>query len=54
MNLFSYTAGDLDATLEKACQAGATLLRKPGEVGGKRVALLLGANEELLELNEAG
>lgn len=54
VNLFSYTASDLDATLERACGAGATLLRGPSEVGDKRVALLLGANEELLELTEAG
>ena len=50
VNLFSYTASDLDATLERACEAGATLLRGPSPVGGQRVALLLGANEELLEL----
>ena len=54
VNLFSYTARDLDATLEKACQAGATLLRGPTKVDGARVALLLGANEELLELTEGG
>ncbi len=53
VNLFSYTASDLDATLAKACKAGATLLRGPSDVGEKRVALLLGANEELLELTEA-
>ena len=53
VNLFSYKAGDLDATLEKACEAGAMLLRGPSDVGEKRVALLLGANEELLELTEA-
>ena len=50
VNLFSYTASDLDTTLEKACKAGATLLRGPSQVGEKRIALLLGANEELLEL----
>lgn len=54
VNLFSYTASDLDATLEKACEAGGTLLQGPAQVGDKRVALLLGANEELLELTEAG
>ena len=54
VNLFSYTASDLDATLEKACEAGGTLLRGPAQVGDTRVALLLGANEELLELTEAG
>ncbi|MXW72565.1 MAG: VOC family protein [Chromatiales bacterium] len=54
VNLFSYTASELDATLEKACKAGATLLRGPTQVGETRVALLLGANEELLELTEEG
>lgn len=54
VNLFSYTASDLDATLEKACEAGGTLLRGPTQVGETRVALLLGANEELLELTEEG
>ena len=54
VNLFSYAAGDLDATLEKACEAGGTLLRGPTQVGETRLALLLGANEELLELTEAG
>ena len=54
VNLFSYTASDLDATLEKACEAGGTLLRGPTQVGETRVALLLGANEELLELTEGG
>ena len=54
VNLFSYAAGDLDATLEKACEAGGTLLRGPAQVGEARVALLLGANEELLELTEGG
>ncbi|MXZ27680.1 MAG: VOC family protein [Gammaproteobacteria bacterium] len=54
VNLFSYTASDLDATLEKACEAGGTLLRGPAQVGETRVALLLGANEELLELTEEG
>ena len=54
VNLFSYTASDLDATLEKACEAGGTLLRGPTQVGDTRVALLLGANEELLELTEEG
>lgn len=54
VNLFSYTASDLDSTLEKACQAGGTLLRGPTQVGETRVALLLGANEELLELTEGG
>lgn len=54
VNLFSYRASDLDATLEKACEAGATLLRRPSQVGETRVALLLGANEELLELTEEG
>ena len=54
VNLFSYTASDLDATLEKACEAGGTLLRGPSQVGETRVALLLGANEELLELTEEG
>ena len=54
LNLFSYTASGLDATLEKACEAGGILLRGPAQVGDKRVALLLGANEELLELTEAG
>ena len=54
VNLFSYTASDLDATLAKACEAGGTLLRGPSPVGGQRVALLLGANEELLELVETG
>ena len=53
VNLFSYTASDLDATLEKACKSGATLLRGPCEVGDQRVALLLGANEELLELSQS-
>jgi len=53
VNLFSYAVGELDATLEKACEAGATLLRGPSQVGEKRIALLLGANEELLELTEA-
>ena len=53
VNLFSYTASDLDATLERACEAGGTLLRGPTEAGGRRIALLLGANEELLELSEA-
>ena len=53
VNLFSYAASDLDATLEKACAAGGTLLRGPAQVGETRVALLLGANEELLELTEA-
>ncbi|MDE0679967.1 MAG: hypothetical protein OXI11_07110 [Gammaproteobacteria bacterium] len=52
VNLFSYTASDLDATLEKGCKAGATLLRGPADVSGKRIALLLGANEELLEFVE--
>ncbi|WP_446830358.1 VOC family protein [Candidatus Foliamicus sp.] len=50
VNLFSYAASDLDATLAKACAAGGTLLRGPTPVGDKRVALLLGPNEELLEL----
>ncbi len=50
VSLFSYTTSDLDGTLKKACEAGATLLRGPSEVGSRRVALLLGANEELLEL----
>ena len=54
VNLFSYTASDLDATLERACEAGATLLRGPCQAGERRIALLLGANEELLELTEAG
>ena len=54
VNLFSYTASDLDATLEKARKAGGTLLRGPTEVGKTRVALLMGANEELLELTEEG
>lgn len=54
VNLFSYTACDLDATLEKAREAGGTLLRGPAQVGDTRVALLLGANEELLELTEGG
>ena len=54
VNLFSYTASDLDATLEKACEAGGDLLRGPTQVGETRVALLLGANEELLELTEGG
>ena len=53
VNLFSYTAGDLDANLERACDAGATRLRGPSQVGERRIALLLGANEELLELSEA-
>ena len=53
VNLFSYAASDLDATLQRACGAGATLLGGPSEVSGRRVALLLGANEELLELTEA-
>ena len=53
VNLFSYTASNLDATVQKACEAGATLLRGPNEVGGQRIVLLLGANEELLELTEA-
>ena len=53
VNLFSYTASNLDATVQKACEAGATLLRGPSEAGGQRIALLLGANEELLELTEA-
>ena len=54
VNLFSYAASDLDATLEKAREAGGTLLRGPTQVGETRVALLLGANEELLELTEGG
>ena len=54
VNLFSYTASNLDATIEKACKAGGTLLRGPTQVGETRVALLLGANEELLELTEGG
>lgn len=54
VNLFSYAVSDLDATLEKACEAGGTLLRGPSEVGETRVALLLGASEELLELTEGG
>lgn len=54
VNLFSYTASDLDATLERACEAGGTLLRGPTQVGETRVALLQGANEELLELTEGG
>lgn len=54
VNLFSYTAGNLDATLERACEAGGILLRGPAQVGESRVALLLGANEELLELTEGG
>lgn len=54
VNLFSYTARDLDATLERACAAGGTLLRGPTEVDETRVALLLGANEELLEFTEGG
>lgn len=54
LNLFSYTASDLDATLEKACEAGGTLLRGPTQAGKTRVALLLGTNEELLELAEGG
>lgn len=54
VNLFSYSASDLDATLAKACEAGGALLRGPAEVGETRVALLLGANEELLELTEGG
>ena len=35
-----------------ACDAGATLLRGPFQVGDRRVALLLGADEELLELTQ--
>lgn len=54
VNLFSYTADNLDATLERACEAGGILLRAPAQVGESRVALLLGANEELLELTEGG
>ena len=54
VNLFSYAASDLDATLEKAREAGGTLLRGPTQVGETRVALMLGANEELLELTEGG
>lgn len=54
VNLFSYAASDLDATLEKACETGGTLLRGPTQVDETRVALLLGANEELLELTEGG
>ncbi len=50
VNLFSYTASDLDATLAKACEAGGALLRGPTRVGDRRVALLLGPSEELLEL----
>ena len=38
--------------LERACDAGATLLRGPFQVGDRRVALLLGADEELLELTQ--
>ena len=52
VNLFSYTASDLGATLARACEAGGTLLRGPTEVGDRRIALLLGANEELLEIAE--
>ncbi len=50
VSLFSYAASDLDATLAKACEAGGTLLRSPTQVGARRIALLLGPNEELLEL----
>ena len=54
VNLFSYAASDLDATLERAGEMGGTLLRGPTQVGDRRIALLLGANEELLELTEGG